>query len=192
VPPAQGSPLYHSSHAPSDERLREVFDTVERMVEDRWSVPVHIQDVPNPFTGDLDGEQIMIDYDLELEDAVFILIHLFGHTVQWNVSEAARAIGLATPPGEWTAAALHAVADYERQACRYSLQLLHDAGVYDLDPWVSEFAACDSAYLMHFYQTGEKRHFREFWREDVPLLEALAIPAFQPTRWMGRYQGTVV
>ena len=37
------------------DRLREVFDTVERMIEDRWEIPVTISDVPNPFTGDLDG-----------------------------------------------------------------------------------------------------------------------------------------
>jgi len=64
---------------PAPDYLRTVFNRLERFIEDRWEVPVHIQDVPNPFTGDLDGEQIMVDYDLEIEDAVFILIHLFGH-----------------------------------------------------------------------------------------------------------------
>jgi hypothetical protein len=72
------------SARPAPDYLRTVFNRLERFVEDRWQVPVHIQDVPNPFTGDLDGEQIMVDYDLDIEDAVFILIHLFGHTVQWN------------------------------------------------------------------------------------------------------------
>jgi hypothetical protein len=174
-------------------RLRVVFDRVEPMIEDRWGIPVRISDVPNPFTGDLDGEVILVDYDLHIEDAVFILIHLFGHTVQWNVSERARAIGLAKPGSiTWTEDALREVADYEREACRYSLQLLHDAGVHDLDQWVSDFAACDTAYLMHFYRTGEKREFRSFWRDDQPVLEPLAIPAFQPTRWISRYDGTVV
>ena len=179
------------ANAPDPAHLREVFDTVERMVEDRWGIPVTISDVPNPFTGDLDGQHIMVDYDLEIEDAVFILIHLFGHTVQWNVSERSREIAFARP-GQWTDEQLAEVADYEREACRYSLQLLHDAGFHDLDQWVSDFAACDAAYLMHFYRTGEKRPFRQFWRDNAPLITALPIPPFHPTRWISRYDGTVI
>jgi len=177
--------------APDPDRLRDVFNRLERMIEDRWEVPVHIQDVPNPFTGDLDGERIMVDYDLEIEDAVFILIHLFGHTVQWNVSEERRAIGFLQSKA-WTDEQLGAVMAYEAEACRYSLQLLHDAGVFDLDQWISDFAACDVAYLMHFYKTGEKRPFRSFWQDDTPVLAAQAIPEFRPTQWLSRAQGTVV
>jgi len=176
---------------PDPDRLRDVFNRLERMIEDRWEIPVHIQDVPNPFTGDLDGEQIMVDYDLEIEDAVFILIHLFGHTVQWNVSEDHRAIGFLQPT-TWTEDQLLAVTAYEAEACRYSLQLLHDAGVFDLDQWISDFAACDVAYLMHFYKTGEKRAFRTFWKDNTPVLPPQAIPEFRPTRWLSRAQGTVV
>jgi hypothetical protein len=171
--------------------LRTVFDTVERLIEDRWGIPVTISDVPNPFTGDLDGERIAVDHDIDLEDAVFILVHLFGHTVQWNVSEDARRIAFARP-GAWTEAQLAELAAYEREACRYSLQLLHDAGFHDLDPWISDFAACDCAYLMHFYRTGEKLPFRTFWRDNAPLVPALPIPPFHPTRWISRYDGTVV
>jgi len=174
-----------------DARLRTVFDHLEPLIEKRWGIPVVVTDVPNPFTGDLDGERILVEYDLDVEDAVFILIHLFGHTVQWNVSEQAREIGFARR-AVWTEEQLREVADYELQACRYSLQLLHDAGIRDLDQWVSDFAACDTAYLMHFYKTGEKRAFRSFWQDQARLLEPLAIPKFQPTRWISRYDGTVV
>ena len=176
---------------PSDERLREVFDTVERHVEDRWGIPVIIRDVPNPFTGDLDGEQILIDYDIEIEDAVFILIHLFGHTVQWNVSARAREIAFAKP-SVWTQDLLDATAAYEREAAAYSLTLLHECGIHDLDQWLSDFAHCDAAYLMHLYKTGEKRPFRTFWTDGMPLIAPRPIPEFNPTRWISRYDGTVV
>lgn len=177
---------------PDPDRLREAFDRLEPLIEDRWGIPVHIQDVPNPFTGDLDGEQIMIDYDLEIEDALFILVHLFGHTVQWNVSARSREIAFATAPGTWSEEMLRDVAAYEHEACGYSLQLLHDAGIHDLDQWISDFAACDVAYLMHFYKTGEKRPFREFWRDGAPLMPPLSIPEFQPTKWLSRNDGIVI
>ncbi len=177
--------------SPDPDRLRAVFNRLERLIEDRWSIPVRLQDVPNPFTGDLDGEQIFVDYDLEIEDAVFILIHLFGHTVQWNVSAASREVAFLAP-ATWTPAQLAAAVDYEQEACRYSLQLLHDAGIHDLDQWIADFAACDIRYLMHFYKTGEKRPFRSFWQDGSPLVAPLAIPDFHPTQWLSRYQGTVV
>ena len=179
------------ANAPDADYLRKVFDKVERMIEDRWSIPVHIQDVPNPFTGDLDGAQIMVDYDLEIHEAVFILVHLFGHTVQWNVSEQNREVAFAKP-GVWTDDLLVKVTAYEHDACRYSLQLLHEAGFNDLDQWLSDFAHCDSCYLMHFYKTGEKRPFREFWKDTQPVLTPLPIPEFSPTRWITRSDGTVV
>jgi hypothetical protein len=176
---------------PDADRMRAVFNRLERLIEERWEVPVRIQDVANPFTGDLDGEQIMVDYDLDIEDALFILIHLFGHTVQWNVSAERRSVAF-LQPATWTDEQLRAAMDYEAEACRYSLQLLHEAGVHDLDQWISDFAACDSNYLMHFYKTGEKRTFRSFWQDGTAVLPPLPIPEFRPTQWRTRHQGTVV
>ncbi|MDX2089512.1 MAG: hypothetical protein SFX73_16785 [Kofleriaceae bacterium] len=173
-------------------RLRAVFDRVEALIEKRWGIPVSVRDVPNPFTGDLDGQQIHIDFDLEVEDALFILVHLFGHTVQWNVSAEARAIAFYKASDTWTEDKLRQVAEYEAEACRYSLQLLHDAEVFDLDQWIADFAACDVAYLMHFYKTGEKLPFRTFWKDGAPILPPKPIPEFQPTTWISRFDGTVV
>jgi hypothetical protein len=176
---------------PDDDRLLAVFGKVERVIEERWQIPVRIRDVPNPFTADLDGSEIHIDFELDVEDSLFVLLHLFGHTVQWNVSEQEREIAFMKPE-MWTEAQLEQVARYELDACRYSLQLLHDAGIHDLDQWVAEFAACDIAYLLHFYRTGEKLPFRSFWRDDAPKLTPRAIPEFHPTRWLSRFEGTVV
>lgn len=176
---------------PTDERFRKVFDQLERRIEDRWEIPVRIRDVPNPFTGDLDGAEIHVDHDLEAEDALFILVHLFGHTVQWNISAEARELGAVRGPGlsDETIAAL---IEYEREACRYSLRLLHDAGIHDLDQWLADFSACDLAYLVHFYKHGDKAEFRSFWRDGQPLMEPLAIPEFHPTRWVSRWEGVVI
>lgn len=176
---------------PSDERLRVVFDTIEPYIERRYGVPVRISDVTSPFTGDLDGAEIQVDHDQELESAVFIIAHLFGHTVQWNTSPEARAIGyrLYVHATEEELAALVA---YEIVACRYSIQLFHDAGVLDLDQWLSDFSACDLAYLLHFYRTGEKRPMASFWQDGTPRLEPLAIPEFTPHKWVARFEGIVV
>ena len=173
-----------------DGRFRDAFNEVERHIEQRYGLPVVITDVTDPFTGDLDGATILVDYDLTAEDALFILVHLFGHTVQWNVSPADRALGLldVRDPSDELLASL---ARYERDAARYSLQLFHEADVWDLDQWLANFAACDIAYLMHFYRTGEKRPFRSFWADDAAVLTPLEIPPFVPTKWIAR-SGTVI
>jgi hypothetical protein len=170
--------------------FRDAFNRLEAYIERQYRLPVVITDVPDPFTGDLDGATIMVDYDLEAEEALFILVHLFGHTVQWNVSPGDRALGL-LEVRKPTDVLLAELERYERDAARYSLQLFHDAGVTAFDQWLADFAACDIAYLMHFYRTGEKRAFRSFWRDGAPALTPLAIPSFQPTKWVTR-SGTVV
>ncbi len=175
----------------TDERFREVFNLAEAWIERHYDVQVLISDVTDPFTGDLDGLQIAVDYDQSCEDALFIIVHLFGHTVQWNTDPRAREIGTVAAVST-DEAQLDAIRDYERTACRYSLQLLRELGVYDLDQWMSDFAACDWAYLLNFYKTGEKRPFRGFWREGMPLIEPLAIPEFRPERWRSRADGVVI
>lgn len=176
---------------PNEDRMREVFNLVADHVERRYGIPITVSDVTDPYTGDLDGAEIKIDHANEIENALFILVHLFGHTIQWNTDPHAREHGTRAQadPTEESIAALDA---YERVACRYSLQLLHETGVHDLDQWLADFSGCDFAYLAHFYRTGEKREFRSFWRPGCTTLEPLAIPDFTPKSWTGRWSGVVV
>jgi hypothetical protein len=177
--------------SPSDDRLRDVFNLLEKHIEDRYEIPIRISDVPNPFTGDLDGAEIQVDYAEDIESALFIIVHLFGHTVQWNTSEAAREIGyrIYKNPSEEMIEKLHA---YELEACRYSLQLFHEAGVHDLDGWLSDYSACDFRYLIDMYRTGEAKPFKSFWQDGAPRLEPKPIPQFSPTKWVTRTSGIVV
>lgn len=175
----------------SNEELQRIFDRLERHIEVKYGIPVRIEDVPNPFTGDLDGAEIQIDYAEDTAGALFLLVHLFGHTVQWNLSAEDREIGsrLAMNPSDELMRRLLA---YEQQAARYSLAVLHEIGVRHLDAWISDFSACDLRYLEHFYRTGEKRPFHSFWVKGTPVIVPEAVPAFQPTRWMTRGEGIVI
>jgi len=107
----------------SEERFREVFNAVEAHIERRCGIPVVISDVTDPFTGDLDGARIDVDFDQSGEDALFIIAHLFGHTVQWNTDERGRAIGTAPVATGASEEVLAEVREYEQTACRYSLEL---------------------------------------------------------------------
>ena len=176
---------------PTEERFREVFNTLEPYIERRYGIPVIINDVPDPFTGDLDGAQIHVDYETRPAERLFLICHLFGHTVQWNVNPRAREIGqpLAPPVDETLMPEIMA---YEREAAGYALALLHAMEIRDLDQWLTDLTICDLRYLVHFYRTGEKKPMMSFFEAGQPLLAPIAIPEFRPTKWIFRADGIVV
>jgi hypothetical protein len=176
---------------PTPERLAAVRDLLRARIEGRYGIPVRFVNVPPPFTGDLDGAEIHIQAEEAMDAQVFTLCHLFGHTVQWALAGRPWDPG-AGDDGVYSEEEIAAVGRYEREASSYGLALLHEIGVTDLDPWLADFAACDYHYLEHFYRTGEKRHPQEFWQDDQPLLQPLAIPEFKPRHLKLRWDGVVV
>jgi hypothetical protein len=172
------------------ERFHAVYTTALPVVEGKYGLHVVVDVIPPPFTGDIDGASIFVDSRLGAEESLFLLLHLFGHSVQWNTDAGARALGLLAVRAP-TEELLAELAKYENTAGRYALQLLHEIGVLDLDQWLANFAACDVAYLMDFYRTGEKRPFRSFWNANATPLIPLSIPSFRPQRWVSR-RGVVI
>jgi hypothetical protein len=168
--------------------FKRAFDRLERHIEDTYGIPVVISDVLDPNTGDFDGASIKLDYANDLDVAVFVLAHLFGHTAQWATNQRQRELGTIyaskAPPLElW-----EEVKTYERDASRIALQLFHDAGIDELDQWLSDWAEADWAYLENFYRTGEKGDFRRFLKEGgARVLAPMAIPTFTPEKWVSRY-----
>jgi hypothetical protein len=171
--------------------FREAYEAVTRHVTDRYGVGVDEVEIPAPSKGDLDGCRILVGMHVDDEERLFLVVHLFGHTVQWNLSAELRRLGMTMPvrPDAREVAVLEA---YERDACRYSQQVVHDAGIRTLDQWLADYSACDLAFLRHFYATGERLPFRSLWRHGQPLIEPLPIPQFMPTRWRTRARAIVL
>lgn len=162
------------------------YKAVQRMIELR-GVKVKTLDVLDPNTGDFDGMHIYIDFALDADLALFVLLHLFGHTVQWNLSEELRRLGLNATPGK-TDEELRPVYFYELDATRYGISLLHEAGIWDMDQWVSDWFHADWMFLNHFYKTGERLHARSLLTPGKgALLAPLEIPSFSPQQWPTRF-----
>lgn len=164
---------------------------IEQRIEQGYRVHVVTRAVPHPLIGDLNGSEIHIDYAVTPEQRLFLLAHLFGHTVQWNVRPEAFELGQPRQPPV-NLEVLPTLMEYEREAARYALGVFHEIGIYDADQWLSDYAACDNAYLRHFYVTGEKKDFMSFWKEGTPLIQALPIPPFEPVRRAFRSDGIVI
>jgi hypothetical protein len=164
---------------------------IQRHMERVYGVHVVTRDIPDPLIGDLDGSEIHIDRAVTPEQRLFLLGHLFGHTVQWNVDTASFEIGRQYQPPV-NDDLIPAIVAYEREAARYGLTLFHEAGINETDAWFFNYTACDHAYLLHFYRTAEKRDFRSFWRNNAPRFESKAIPFFTPTKRAFRMDGVVI
>src|SRR5580765_4123932 len=83
------------------------------------------QDLEPPRTGIFDGLRISIDPDVDFEMQCFILLHLFGHSVQWtapSLAEKLASLKDTTDKGVFMQA-LHA---YEYQAARFGMQLMRE------------------------------------------------------------------
>ena len=164
---------------------------VEKHIQRAYGIRVVTRDVPDPLTGDLDGAEIHIDHAVTDEQRLFLLGHLFGHTVQWNVEPGAFELGQPRrPPVDEEL--LPVLAQYERDAARHALAMFHEIGITDLDQWFSDYTACDMAYLDHYYRTGERKDSSSFWRPGTPRLRPLEIPPFQPARRRFRMDGIVI
>ena len=169
----------------------EYSERVKAHIEGAYGIRVITRDVPDPLTGDLNGAEIHIDYAVTPEQRLFLLAHLFGHTVQWNVDPDAYELGQPRQPPV-KEDALPALMEYEKEAARYALRMIHDVGITDIDQWLSDYTACDMAYLRHYYCTGEKRDFLSFWRADTPLIEAQPFPEFTLIKRSLRSDGVVI
>jgi hypothetical protein len=168
----------------------DAYNKVDRLIEERYGIRSTIGDVLDPNTGDFDGESIKVDHTLNAEQALFVLLHLFGHTVQWCTSEEFRDLGQQTV-NRATPEQLAKIEVYERDATRYAIQLMHEAGVHDLDQWASDWWLADWECLKAFYTTGAALDQNEVANHvranSTPPLEPLAIPPFEPRRYVSRW-----
>jgi hypothetical protein len=164
---------------------------VQHRLETAYGIRIVTRDIPDPLTGDLNGAEIHIDHAVTPEQRLFLLGHLFGHTVQWNTDPAAYELG--QPRNAPIAGSLiPALMEYEVIAGQYALQLFHEAGVTGLDQWLADYTACDRAYLGNYYRTGHRRSFHSFWQDGTARIQPVAIPEFQLLTRAFRTDGVVI
>ena len=164
----------------------EGFEACRNTILERYRVPVSLGFTINNDPGVFDGMTICINVCLPIETKLFVLAHLFGHTVQWNISESLRILGLDTAPGK-KEEQLGPIFLYEQEASRYGLQLMHEAGIKDRDQWLSDWFVADWKFLKHYFLTGEFLESAKLLEPGIgdPLVP-LAIPRFIPQPWPSR------
>lgn len=136
---------------------------------------LELRDLEPPRTGIFDGLRIVIDPDVAFEMQCFVLLHLFGHSVQW----VAPSLQARLEPLQHTtdmARFMEVLHDYEFEAARYGLTLLHQAGIMDLDGWYSDFVETDWRYVRRYYQEIAIPPWHECVTTGAARVEPLPIP----------------
>jgi hypothetical protein len=141
----------------------------------KYGFVIEYRDLEPPRTGIFDGLRIVIDPDVDFEMQCFILLHLFGHSVQWVAPSVAYRLAELQHTTD-KSRFMRALHDYEYEAAGYGLQLMHEAGVQDLDQWYSDFVATDWRYVERFYETDAIPPWEECVISNQPLLRPASIP----------------
>lgn len=152
-------------------------------------------DLDKYFKGDMDGKNIWLSPHLSTEEKVFDLLHMIGHTIQWNVDEELYKLGSVlyqNPSPEL----LDRLQRYEWEANCYAAYIL--VGVVGNTPaskWLYKKYEEDMQLLTHFYLTGEKVTEVSklgYCTAKVWDLEAKIIPKFTPKARPRRRNGLVI
>ncbi|MEP7110165.1 MAG: hypothetical protein ABI760_19370 [Ferruginibacter sp.] len=166
----------------------------EKIVKEMGLIIHYTHNLDPFFKGDLDGKRIFIGYHLGVEEKLFNLLHLAGHSIQWNIDDLLRNLGseLYLHPDDKL---LKKLQTYEWQANCYGLSILHKAGIFDLDNWLSQKYILDMLYLTHFYKTGKKLKHITSLAKAYPFkreLSIISLPSFVPAAGDRTRNGIVI
>jgi hypothetical protein len=166
----------------------------ETIISGMGLVIKYTQNLDPFFKGDLDGKTIFIGTHLSGEEKLFNLLHLSGHSIQWNIDKLLRDLGseLYKNPDDKL---LKKLQTYEWQANCYALSILHQAEIFNLDKWLTKKYITDMMYLTHFYKTGKKLKRITKIAKAYPFnrkLEVRKIPAFTATASERTRNGLVI
>jgi len=136
---------------------------------------IEYRDLEPPRTGTFDLLRIVIDPDVGFEMQCFLLLHLFGHSVQWVAPSIEHKLK-DLQHTEDKARFMRVLHDYEFEAAGFGMQLLRDAGVTYLDQWYSDFVETDWRYVEGYYETDQLPDWKTCVVSGCPLLEPRPIP----------------
>jgi hypothetical protein len=139
-------------HMPTHE-LIDIWTAVSSGVV-KYGFGIEYRDLEPPRTGIFDGLTIVLDPDVGFEMQCFLLLHLFGHSVQWVAPAIEHKLdALQHTPDK--AEFMKVLQAYEMEAARYALQLLHERGATNQDRWFADFVHTDWHYVERYYREGK-------------------------------------
>ena len=161
---------------PSSDLVRMWLQTTSRIV--KYGFEIRYDDLEPPRTGTFDGRTITIDPDVGFEMQCFILLHLFGHSIQWVAPSLEHKLDDLKHTKDRDHF-LTVLRDYEFEAAQFGMFLLHEVGVTDLDQWYSDFVETDWKYVRHYYVEGHIPEWSDCVTTGAKVISPVDIPELQ-------------
>ena len=139
---------------------------------------IEYRDLDPPRTGIFDGLRIVLDPDVGFEMQCFLLLHLFGHSVQWVAPSLEHKLEDLKHTQD-KVRFMQVLHDYEREAASFGLQLMRELGVTHLDQWYSDFVETDWQYVRRYYETDRLPAWDTCVVSGAPLIEPLPLPVLK-------------
>jgi hypothetical protein len=136
---------------------------------------IEYRDLEPPRTGIFDGLRIVLDPDVGFEMQCFLMLHLFGHSVQWVAPSLEHKLEDLKHTQD-KARFMQVLHDYELEAARFGLQLMRERGVTHLDHWYSDFVATDWQYVRRYYETDQLPAWDTCVVTGAPLVDPAPLP----------------
>lgn len=160
-------------HMPAD-RLIEIWRRTSSAIV-KYGFAIEYRDLEPPRTGIFDGRRLVIDPDVGFEMQCFILLHLFGHSIQWvapSIEYELTPLQTETDKGAF----LNILKAYEYKAAAFGRQLLNEVGLGDVATWFNDFVATDWRYVERFYLEDRLVPWEECVIHGGPAIAPLPIP----------------
>lgn len=170
-----------------------VLSLVTKRIESHGLTISYSGELPATSGADFDGLSIVFTDKMKPEAVLFNVTHIFGHIIQWCTDPAHLILArrVIIPGNLLPELDLLAIKLYEQEASEYSVQILHDVEIYDLDQWVSDIWAWDWDYLEGVYVRNEPAApALSYDYTKIPFgqtrLRPLPIPKFKPRKFGSR------
>jgi hypothetical protein len=160
-------------HMPNNELVQVWAAATSGIVKRGFAI--EYRDLEPPRTGIFDGLRIVIDPDVGFEMQCFLLLHLFGHSVQWVAPSIEHKLE-ALQHTDDRARFMQVLHDYEFEAAGFGLQLLHERGITQQDRWYSDFVHTDWRYVERYYETDTLPPWEECITSGRALIQPQPIP----------------
>ena len=141
----------------------------------KYGFVIEYRDLEPPRTGIFNGLRITIDPDVGFEMQCFLLLHLFGHSVQWVAPSLAHTVGELRNTSD-RSRFMQVLRSYEFEAARFGMQLMRERGVTGLDQWYSDFVGTDWRYVERFYEAERIPPWSDCVVSGCELIQPAAIP----------------
>lgn len=164
---------------------------LSRYIETKYSIKIEEKvTVDNDkYLGGYDGKCIYVKECISEEYKLFLIAHLFGHTVQLGSTDKYNNIESELPISSKKNKELISLKEYEEEAASYAIFLLNNSLDVDMQQWFSDWSAADWEYFIKIKDLDQKKENNNKLKlvYGKPLIESKAIPDFKVEKFETKY-----